>query len=211
MRRSVIAARSSAGSLARAAVYQQHLQPRRMFASGTPPPSKSEPPTTPVDRSQDQAHPIGAYYEGVLNGSKNYPDTKPELPPVTSQKYPTKLAPAEPEAKPEPEPKPKQDDNVSPAPPPSEPPKKEEEQQQPVKQEQKEEEKKPATATTSAAPADEPELEPAKKTDEKGDEAIIAMPATPAPAKRAAVVRTPRELKKQKDPKEAKEPKWSSL
>ncbi|KAJ4419858.1 hypothetical protein N0V85_000838 [Neurospora sp. IMI 360204] len=216
MRRSVIAARSSAGSLARAAVYQKHFQPRRMFASGTPPPSKSEPPTTPVDRSQDQAHPIGAYYEGVLNGSKNYPDTKPELPPVTSQRYPTKLAPAEPEAKPEPEkekqaepePKPKQDDNVSPAPTPSEPPNKEE-QQQPVKQAQKEEEKKPAIATTSAAPADEPELELAKKTDEKGDEAIIAIPATPAPvpAKRAVVLRTLRELKKKKDPKEAKEPK----
>ncbi|KAK1782413.1 oxidoreductase-like protein [Copromyces sp. CBS 386.78] len=123
MRRTVIAARSSAGSLARAAVYQQHFQPRRMFASGTgtPPSSKSEPPTTPVDRSQDQAHPIGTYYEAVLNGSKNYPGTKPELPPVTSQKYPTKLAPAEPEARPEPEKKqqaepepskPKQDDNA---------------------------------------------------------------------------------------------------
>ncbi|KAK3401829.1 oxidoreductase-like protein [Sordaria brevicollis] len=117
MRRSVIAARSSAGPLVRAAVYQQHM-PRRMFATGgtpggTPPPSKSEPPTTPVDRSKDQAHPIGAYYEGVLNGSKNYPDTKPELPPVTSQKYPAKLKPAESEAKPEPEPsKPKQDDNA---------------------------------------------------------------------------------------------------
>ncbi|KAK3503804.1 oxidoreductase-like protein [Neurospora crassa] len=121
MRRSIIAARSSAGSLARAAVYQQHLQPRRMFASGSgTPPSKSEPPTTPVDRSEDQAQPIGAYYEGVLQGSKNYPDTKPELPPVTSQKYPTKLAPAEPQAKPElekkqsagSEPKPKQDDSA---------------------------------------------------------------------------------------------------
>lgn len=196
-----------------------------MFAtsgSGTAPPSKSEPPTTPVDRSQDQAHPIGAYYEGVLNGSKNYPDTKPELPPVTSQKYPTKLAPAEPEAKLEPEPtKPKQDDNVSSAPTPTpseQPPKKEGEQQQqpPVKQEQKEEEKKPASATTtSATPADEPsQLESAKKTDEKEDEAIIAiaMPATsaptPVPARRAAVVRKPRELKtKKKDPKEAKEPK----
>ncbi|CCC09702.1 hypothetical protein SMACR_03262 [Sordaria macrospora] len=229
MRRTVIAARSSAGSLARAVVYQQHFQPRRMFAtsgSGTAPPSKSEPPTTPVDRSQDQAHPIGAYYEGVLNGSKNYPDTKPELPPVTSQKYPTKLTPAEPEAKPEPEPtKPKQDDNVSSAPTPTpseQPPKKEGEQQQqpPVKQEQKEEEKKPASATTtSATPADEPsQLESAKKTDEKGDEAIIAiaMPATsaptPVPARRAAVVRKPRELKtKKKDPKEAKEPKVVNL
>lgn len=199
-----------------------------MFATGgTPPPSKSEPPTTPVDRSKDQAHPIGAYYEGVLNGSKNYPDTKPELPPVTSQKYPTKLAPAESEAKSEPEKKeqqqqaepepskPKQDDNVSstPAPTPSEPtPKKEGEQEQPpVKQEkQKEEEKEkpPSATTTSAAPADEPELEPAKKADEKGDaEVIIAKAVTPepVPAKR---VRKPRELKKKtKDPKEAKEPK----
>lgn len=219
MRRTVIAARSSAGPLVRRAVYQQ--QPRRMFTtSGTPPPSKSEPPTTPVDRSKDQAHPIGPYYEGVLNGSKNYPETKPELPPVTSQKYPTKLAPAEPEANPEPEPsKPKQDDNVSstPTPTPSEPtPKKEgEQQQQPVKQEkQQKEEKQPASATTttSATPADEPELEPAKKTDEKGDDvAIIAKAVTPepVPAKRAAaVVRKPRELKKKiKDPKEAKEAK----
>ena len=188
-----------------------------MFASA---PSKSEPATTPVDRSQDQAHPIGAYYEGVLNGSKNYPDTKPELPPVTSQKYPTKLAPAdaEPETKPEPEEKkpaaepeptkPKQDDNVSSAPPtptptPSEqPPKKEEDKEQqqppPVKQEEQKEDEK--ATTTSANPADEPELEPAKK---KTDEAtIVAKAVTPVPvppAKRAL------KTKRKKDPKEAKE------
>lgn len=94
MRRSILGARP-VRSLAQAFGSQQ---PRRAFAT---PPTKDTSPPSPIERSQTQAHPIGPFYEAILNSAQPIPDKKPEVPPVTSKTSPPSppIAPA-PEAAP---------------------------------------------------------------------------------------------------------------
>ena len=58
-------------------------QPRRMFAT----PSTKAP-------SQEQAHPIGAFYESIMNKPQPIPAVKPEEPPSSATKTPEPEAPA---------------------------------------------------------------------------------------------------------------------
>ncbi len=68
------------------------LQPaaaRRMFAT---PPIEDPTPAKPIDRSQEQAHPIGAYYESILHQPQPIPEEKPEAPPSSSVNAPQPAA-----------------------------------------------------------------------------------------------------------------------
>ncbi|KAK3682312.1 oxidoreductase-like protein [Podospora appendiculata] len=116
MRRSIFTARP----LRSAALGQQHLQPRRTFA--TP----SIKPTTP---SQEQAHPIGAFYEAILNTPPPFAGKKPEAPPTSSSIASEPMQPNPPALAPTPAPastpatakrgrKPKESKSVAPSPPP---------------------------------------------------------------------------------------------
>ncbi|KAK1754214.1 oxidoreductase-like protein [Echria macrotheca] len=89
MRRSIFGAQP-ARSLARTFGSQQ---PRRCFAT---PPTKDTSPPSPIERSQEQAHPLGPFYEAILNSAQPIPDKKPEVPPVTSKTSPPSppIAPA---------------------------------------------------------------------------------------------------------------------
>jgi len=89
MRRSIFNARS-AQSLARTFGGQQA---RRTFA------------TPSAKGSQEQAFPLGPFYEAILNSAQPIPDKKPEVPPVTSKTAPPSppIAPA-PKDVPAPEP-----------------------------------------------------------------------------------------------------------
>ncbi|KAK0709307.1 oxidoreductase-like protein [Lasiosphaeria miniovina] len=66
----------------RAAVLGNQRAPRRAFAS---PPIKATSPPSPIEPSQEQAHPIGPFYESILRTPQPIPK-KPEVPPVTSKR-----------------------------------------------------------------------------------------------------------------------------
>ncbi|KAH6617737.1 oxidoreductase-like protein [Chaetomium sp. MPI-SDFR-AT-0129] len=93
MRRTILSARPSR------AVYHAlgNQQPRRTFAA---PPIKDNTPPTPIEPSQEQAHPVGPFYEAILQTPNPLAKEKPEEPPVTSQRS---SKPAPKSAAPEPE------------------------------------------------------------------------------------------------------------
>lgn len=92
MRRSILGARP-ARSLAQAFGRQNT---RRAFATI---PTKDTSPPSPIEPSQEQAHPIGAFYQSILDSGKPLPAKKPEAPPVTA-----KTSPPSPPIAPAPEP-----------------------------------------------------------------------------------------------------------
>ncbi|OIW24691.1 hypothetical protein CONLIGDRAFT_584269 [Coniochaeta ligniaria NRRL 30616] len=53
-------------------------QPRRMFAT---PPIKSQTPPEPLDASNEQAMPLGPYYDSIIHDPQPIPEEKPEAPP----------------------------------------------------------------------------------------------------------------------------------
>ncbi|KAK3936590.1 oxidoreductase-like protein [Diplogelasinospora grovesii] len=91
MRRSIFSARPSSLSAAFRAGGQQII-PRRAFAT---PPIKDTKVPVPNEPSQEQAHPIGSYYESILNMPQPIPEEKPEVPPTTSAKNPESSPSAE--------------------------------------------------------------------------------------------------------------------
>lgn len=86
MRRSILSARPSR-SIYQALVQRQQIQ-KRGYAIGT----KDTSPPSPIEPSQEQAHPIGPFYESILNGAQPIPAKKPEVPPVTSKTSPANPA-----------------------------------------------------------------------------------------------------------------------
>ena len=92
MRRSLFGARP-ARSLVQAFRSQQSRRTYAAFPKGTPPPA-------PIEPSQEQAFPVGPFYEAILNSAKPIPETKPEVAPVTAKTTPPSppVAPAEPAA-----------------------------------------------------------------------------------------------------------------
>jgi outer membrane biosynthesis protein TonB len=89
MRRSIFNARP-ARSLTQV-LSQQH---RRAFST---PPIKGTATPAPVELSKEQAHPIGAFYEAILN-TPQIPEVKPEAPPATSAAPVEPVAPVAPAA-----------------------------------------------------------------------------------------------------------------
>jgi len=55
-------------------------QPQRTIAT---PPSKSPTPPKPLDRSNEQAMPLGPYYDSIIHDPQPIPDEKPEEPPTS--------------------------------------------------------------------------------------------------------------------------------
>ncbi|KAK4449647.1 oxidoreductase-like domain-containing protein 1 [Podospora aff. communis PSN243] len=97
MRRSIFGAQP-ARSLARAFRSQQ---PRRTFATL---PTKDTSPPSPIEPSQEQAHPIGPFYQAILDSAK-LPERKVEVAPQSSTPSPPE-PPAEKTPKGEPTPAP---------------------------------------------------------------------------------------------------------
>lgn len=58
-----------------------HRQPRRTFAT---PPSKSPTPPKPIEPSNEQAQPLGPYYDSIIRDPQPIPDKKPEEPPTSA-------------------------------------------------------------------------------------------------------------------------------
>ncbi|KAB5542813.1 oxidoreductase-like protein [Coniochaeta sp. 2T2.1] len=69
-------------------------QTRRTFAT---PPIKSQTPPEPLDRSNEQAMPLGPYYESIIHHPQPIPEKKPEVPPTSA---PEQDAPAPPSKSP---------------------------------------------------------------------------------------------------------------
>ncbi|KAK0707655.1 oxidoreductase-like protein [Lasiosphaeris hirsuta] len=96
MRRSIVGARP-ARALAQAFGRQNTC---RAFATI---PTKDTSPPSPIEPSQEQAHPIGAFYQRILDSGKSLPAKKPEAPPVTAKTSPSPpVAPAPEPASPTP-------------------------------------------------------------------------------------------------------------
>ncbi|KAK3332285.1 oxidoreductase-like protein [Cercophora scortea] len=108
MRRSIFTARP----LRSAALGQQQLlQPRRTFATPT-----TIKPTAP---SQEQVHPIGPFYEAILNTPPPLPKKKPEAPPTSSSIASEPMQPNPPALAPKPTPTPAAPAASTPAPAPA--------------------------------------------------------------------------------------------
>ncbi|KAK0615625.1 hypothetical protein B0T17DRAFT_538636 [Bombardia bombarda] len=86
MRRSILS--NAARPLRSATSALAHQQPRRMFAS---------PAAHPAGEQPEQVHPIGAFYESILN-SQLYADKKPEVPPKSAAPSAQPDTPATPDA-----------------------------------------------------------------------------------------------------------------
>ncbi|GKT51131.1 UPF0655 protein [Colletotrichum spaethianum] len=74
--------------------------PRNAFIT-----SQSQTGPAPIEPSKTQAHPLGAYYEAILNDPQPIPDVKPEEPPSSSvhkQEHGRKTSPPSPDPTPEP-------------------------------------------------------------------------------------------------------------
>ncbi|KAK3381898.1 oxidoreductase-like protein [Podospora didyma] len=85
MRRSIFSARParSLGMSLGSSRQQHQAAARRTFASI---PTKDITPPSPIEPSKEQAHPIGPFYEAILNTPQPIPPKKPEVPPVSSHK-----------------------------------------------------------------------------------------------------------------------------
>ncbi|KAB5566095.1 oxidoreductase-like protein [Coniochaeta sp. 2T2.1] len=77
MRRTILTPRA-ARSLAQTLVQRQT---RRTFAT---PPIKSQTPPEPLDRPNEQAMPLGPYYESIIHNPQPIPEKKPEQPPTSA-------------------------------------------------------------------------------------------------------------------------------
>ncbi|KAI3528173.1 oxidoreductase-like protein [Colletotrichum paranaense] len=69
--------------------------------------SQSQTGPAPIEPSQTQAHPLGAYYDAILNDPQPIPDVKPEEPPNSSihkQEQGRKTSPPSPSPSPNPNP-----------------------------------------------------------------------------------------------------------
>lgn len=73
-------------------------RPRRAYATI---PTKNTKPTVPMEASREQAMPIGAFYEAILNTPQPIPDVKPEEPATSVKENLRQAAAAEPEPEPE--------------------------------------------------------------------------------------------------------------
>ncbi|WQF86645.1 Putative Oxidoreductase-like domain-containing protein [Colletotrichum destructivum] len=74
--------------------------PRNAFIT-----SQSQTGPAPIEPSKTQAHPLGAYYEAILNDPQPIPEVKPEEPPSSSvhkQEQGRKTSPPSPDQPPEP-------------------------------------------------------------------------------------------------------------
>ncbi|KAJ0166640.1 Uncharacterized protein CTA2_6489 [Colletotrichum tanaceti] len=74
--------------------------PRNAFIT-----SQSQTGPAPIEPSKTQAHPLGAYYEAILNDPQPIPEVKPEEPPSSSvhkQEQGRKTSPPSPDPTPEP-------------------------------------------------------------------------------------------------------------